>query len=244
MPESLQHPLTGSFLAGRLRREMASEDLDHLEAMAGERIYLSDREALARRGKALTRACLLRDGLMVRTIERGQRRSIVGLCVPGDFVDLQGVTLRRLDHDIIAVGNVELVAFDHAAIEQAFESRPALGRALWFASLLDAAIHRRWIQMLEQHDAPRRIAHIYCELHTRLAFTGRAEAGVVRTPFTQFDLADMCGVSAVHANRAVAKLRDMELAEIRRGTLYAVDWEGLQQYAQFEPAYLFGASAA
>lgn len=244
MPDWPQHSLTGTFLAGRFRHEMASEDLDHLEAIAGERIYLSDREALVRRGKVLTRACLLRDGLMFRTIERGQRRSIVGLCVPGDFVDLQGVTLRRLDHDIIAVGNVELVAFDHTAIEQAFETRPALGRALWFASLLDAAVHRRWIQMLEQHDAPRRIAHIYCELHTRLAFTGRAEAGVVRTPFTQFDLAEMCGVSAVHANRAVAKLRDMELAEIRRGTLYAADWEGLQQYAQFDPAYMFGAGTS
>ena len=177
MPEGPQHPLTGSFLAGRLRHEMSRGDLDYLEAMAGRHFVLRDRE----------------------------------------------------------------VEVDHAAIGQAFETRPALARALWFASLLDAAIHRRWIQMLEQHDAPRRIAHIYCELHTRLAFTGRAEDGMVRAPFTQFDLADMCGVSAVHANRAVAKLREMELAEIRRGTLYANDWGILQHYAQFDPAYLFGA---
>lgn len=241
VPDRPQHPLTGSFLAGRLRNEMAPEDLDHFEAMAGDPFHLSDQETLVRRGRLLTRACLLRKGLMFRTVARGERRSIVGLCVPGDFVDLQGFALRRLDHDIVAVGDVELVEFDHAAIGNAFETRYALARALWFASLLDAAVHRRWIQMLEQHDAPRRIAHIYCELHTRLAFTGRAEAKVVRTPFTQFDLAEMCGVSAVHANRAVAKLREIGLAEIRRGTLYTTDWDGLKHYAQFEPAYLFGA---
>lgn len=241
VPDRPQHPLTGSFLAGRLRNEMAREDLDHLEAMAGDSFVLEDRETLTRRGKVLTRACLLCEGLMFRTISRGERRAIVGLCVPGDFVDLQGFALRRLDHDIVAVGNAQLVEVDHAMIRQAFETRPTLARALWFASLLDAAVHRRWIQMLEQHDAPRRIAHIYCELHTRLAFTGRAEAGVVRAPFTQFDLADMCGISAVHANRAVAKLREIELAEIRRGTLYANDWDNLKHYAQFDPAYLFGA---
>ena len=239
---AVQHPLTGSFLAGRIRSELDVEDLDLLEAMAGESAALSDRDVLTRRGEVLHSASLLREGLMFRTIQRNGRRFIVGLCVPGDFVDLHGFALRRLDHNIVAVGKVDLVRFDHARIKAVFDERPSLARAMWFASLLDAAVHRRWIQMFEQHDAPRRIAHIYCELHTRLGFTGRAEEGVVRAPFTQFDLADMCGVSAVHANRAVAKLREIELAEIRRGTLYATDWEGLKRYAGFDPQYLFGAS--
>ena len=94
--------------------------------------------------------------------------------------------------------------------------------------------------MLEQLDAPRRIAHIYCELQTRLQMVGLANPRAVRTTFTQLDIADMIGLSAVHANRAVGKLREVGLAEIRRGTLYTNEWDALRKYAQFDPTYLYG----
>ena len=93
---------------------------------------------------------------------------------------------------------------------------------------------------MDSLDAPQRIAHIYCEVQTRLHFVGLANERVVRTPFTQKDIADMCGVSAIHANRAVSKLRELELGEIRRGSLYVTDWTQLRQYAAFDPSYLYG----
>ena len=58
---------------------------------------------------------------------------------------------------------------------------------------LDAAIHRKWIRSLEQLNAPRRIAHLYSELHTRLDLIGRSVMRALRASFTQFDMADMCG---------------------------------------------------
>jgi CRP-like cAMP-binding protein len=241
--ETLDYPHTARFLAGRLRHELSGEDLDYLESMIGDVAELGDREVLSHRAQRIDRAALLLDGFMFRTIQKDDNRSIVGICVPGDFVNLHGFALRRLDHNVVAAGKARVAFVDHELIEQALVERPTLARALWFASLLDAAIHRTWIKMLEQHDAPRRIAHIFCELHTRLGFVGRASEQAVRTPFTQFDLADMCGISAVHANRAVGKLREVELAEIRRGTLYPRDWEGLLRYAQFDPAYLFGSDS-
>ena len=53
-------------------------------------------------------------------------------------------------------------------------------------------------------------------------------------------MADMCGVSAIHANRAVGKLREMGIADIRRGDLYIDDWGALKKFAQFNPDYLYG----
>lgn len=233
-------PVMSHFLAGRLRSELPPGDLDYLEAMVSDARLCEDRELLIERGQKLSQAALLLDGFAFRTIDQGEQRSIVGINVPGDFVDLHGFALKRLDHGVVAAGKARVALIDHAAIERALVERPALARALWFSSLLDAAIHRKWIEMLGRLDAPRRIAHIFCELHTRLGFVGRATPRAVRTPFTQFDLADMCGVSTVHANRAVSKLREVELAEIRRGTFYPLDWEGLHKYAQFDPSYLFG----
>lgn len=237
--ENAAFPLTGSFLAGRLRHELDPDDLACLEAMVSEVAEFKDREVLSSRGELLERAAMLLDGFMFRTIEKDEERFIVGICVPGDFVNLHGVALKRLDHNVVAAGKARVAFIEHQDLEKALAERPRLARAMWFSSLLDASIHRKWIQMLGQHDAPRRIAHIFCELHKRLGLVDQASERAVRTPFTQFDLADMCGVSAVHANRAVSKLREVELADIRRGTFYPLDWQGLTQYAQFDPQYLY-----
>ncbi len=53
----------------------------------------------------------------------------------------------------------------------------------------------------------------------------------------------MCGVSAIHANRAVGKLREQGIGEIRRGDLYTDDWDALKRYAGFDASYLYGRGA-
>ena len=165
----------------------------------------------------------------------------MGLHVPGDFVDLHGFALKHLDHDIVTAGPVRIAQVERDALREVTQERPGVARALWFATLLDAAINRQWIRNLEALDAPQRIAHLYAEIHHRLKLIGRNGGRTLRTPFTQTDLADMCGVSAIHANRAVARLRDLGLGEIRRGDLYITDWSALERYAGFDPAYLYPA---
>ena len=233
-------PLTGDFLAGRLRRNLSLDDLSYIEELIESVEDHADGTRLLDRGVKTDRSMILIEGYIFRTIETGGKRFITGVHVPGDFVDLHGFALKRLDHNIDSAGPVRIGRVSHAALHKVMQERPGVARAMWFATLLDAAIHRKWIQTLEQLDAPRRIAHLYSELHTRLDLIGRGVTSALRTPFTQFDMADMCGVSAIHANRAVGKLREMGLAEIRRGDLYTNDWAALKEFALFDPDYLYG----
>lgn len=238
-PQS-NYALSGEFLAGRMRGDFPPEDLAYLEAqLAGPRT-MSDGERIVASGETVTCSRLLVDGFAFRTIRKGGRRFIVGLNVPGDFVDLHGFALKHLDHDIVAAGPVQVAEISHQRLRQVTEERTELARALWFATLMDGAIHRQWIRNLEALDAPQRIAHLYAEVHHRLRLIGRNVSRTLRTPFTQTDLADMCGVSAIHANRAVARIRELGLGEIRRGDLYIGDWAALEAYAEFDPAYLYG----
>lgn len=236
-------PHTGDFLKGRLREHLSDGELAYIERLVDGERTLADREVLRERGDRPDQCAVLTHGIMLDAITEGDRRFIVGVRVPGDFVDLHGFVLGTIDHSLTALGMAQVVTVPHARLHLLMENQSKLSRALWFATLLDAAIHRKWIQMLGQLDAPRRIANIYCELQTRLDFVGLASLRAVRVPFTQNDLADMCGISAVHANRAVSKLRETGLAEIRRGTLYTSDWDALREYAQFDPAYLYGDGA-
>ena len=235
-----RYPLTGEFLAGRLRNELGEEDLARLEELVDDVREHDDGVTLVKAGERAERSILLLDGFIFRTVHDNDRRFIVGVHVPGDFVDLHGFALKRLDHNVVSAGRIRIGHAEHFKLEDVLRNRPTLARALWFATLLDAAIHRKWIQILEQLDAPHRIAHLYAELHTRPELSGRSVPRALRTPFTQNDLADMCGVSAIHANRAVGKLRDLGIGEIRRGDLYTNDWNALKAFAQFDPSYLYG----
>lgn len=238
--EASSFPLTGDFLAGRLRQNLSLDDLKYIEALVETVSDHGDTARLLARGTKTERSMILIEGYIFRTVESEDKRFITGVHVPGDFVDLHGFALKRLDHNIDAAGRVTVGSVSHEALRRVMRDRPGVARAMWFATLLDAAIHRKWIQTLEQLDAPRRIAHLYAELHTRLELIGRDFSRALRTPFTQFDMADMCGVSAIHANRAVGKLRELGIAEIRRGDLYTNDWDALKRYAQFNPDYLYG----
>ena len=237
---SVGFPLTGDFLAGRLRAEFTSEELTIVEEMMGEPRVIADGERVIARGETALRSTLMIDGFMISRIMRGGKRFIIGVHVPGDFVDLHGFALKHLDHDVVAAGPARIVQVERDRLTEVTQKHPSVARALWFATLLDAAIHRQWIRNLEALDAPQRIAHLYAELHHRLTLIGRNVSRTLRTPFTQTDLADMCGVSAIHANRAVARIRELGLGEIRRGDLYIADWTALERYAGFDPSYLYG----
>ena len=235
------YPLTGDFLAGRLRHELSEDDLSYIEGLVESVEEHDDGDVLLQRGEMAEYSTILIEGYIFRTIETDKKRCIVGLHVPGDFADLHSFALKKLDHNIVTIGPARVGKVSHERLRAVMEERPHIARAMWYATLLDAAIHRKWIQTLEQLDAPRRIAHLYAELHTRLALIGRDARRALRTPFTQLDMADMCGVSAIHANRAVGKLRDWGIAEIRRGDLYTDDWKVLKRFAQFNPDYLYAA---
>ena len=159
-------PLTGDFLAGRLRQSLSLDDLNYIERLVDSVEEHSDGTRLLEKGRKTDRSTILIEGYIFRTVESGEKRFVTGVHVPGDFVDLHGFALKRLDHNIDAAGRVRVGCVSHEMLRRVMQERPGIARAMWFATLLDSAIHRKWIQTLEQLDAPRRIAHLYAELHT------------------------------------------------------------------------------
>lgn len=235
-------PLTGRFLAGRLRHAMTLSEKKLLESLVSETIALQDGEVLVSRGALNTRSSILLEGYMVRTIVHDGVRSIVGLQVPGDFADLHAYALKRLDHNLVALGPCTVGVVEHTRLDQVMEQEPHLARLLWFSTLLDAAIHREWICKLEQLKTAERVAHIFAEIWHRLDMVGLGHPKVIRTPLTQAALGEMCGVTSIHMNRALGQLRREGIATFRRGTLEVDDRSRLESFGAFEPSYLYGSN--
>src|SRR3546814_11832056 len=88
---------------------------------------------------------------------------------------------------------------------------------LWFSTLLDAAINREWILSIGRRSALARVAHLLSELHVRMGIIGLVHDRRYPLPLTQTDLADATGLTAVHVNRMLKKLRDEALVPFRNG---------------------------
>lgn len=194
---------------------------------------------IVRSGTTLSASTLLVEGIVCRykDLADGQRQ-IMELHVAGDFVDLHGFLLKRLDHNIGTMTPVRIALVPHDALRGITESHPHLGRMLWFSTLLDAAIHREKILSIGRRTAMARIAHIFCELLVRLRLVGLADETGYALPLTQADLADVTGLTSVHVNRMLKKLRDEKLLTFRGSRVAISDWEGLQRLAEFDPTYL------
>lgn len=241
MDEELDHyPLTGRFLMGRLRDALSTDEKQTVESLIEEVAEYEDDVTILSRGDLVDRSTMLVDGFVLRTIHSGGKRYVVGIQVPGDFVDLHGFALKRLDHDIVTLGPAKVAFTSHDRIRQLMEDNAHLARLLWFSTLLDAAIHREWIMKLEQLRASERAAHVFCEIWKRLDFVGLGSRNRIQTPLIQQDLADICGTTAIHMNRALGQLRKDGLATFRRGTIDVPNRRKLEEFATFDPAYLYG----
>ena len=173
-------------------------------------------------------------------LERGGQNHIVSLQVPGDFIDLHGFALKRLDHDIDTLGPAKIGRVSHARLREVIGRQPHLARLLWFSTLLDAAIHREWICKLEELTASQRVAHVFCEICRRLEMVGLGGPNGFSLPLTQAQLASMCGTTTVHMSRALRRLREETGATFRHGKLLYPDLGSLAAFCEYDSSYLYG----
>jgi CRP-like cAMP-binding protein len=224
----------------RARDVISAEEAAILRDSIEEIRELPAGKTIVRAGVTLDECTLLVDGIVCRyrDLADGQRQ-IMELHVTGDFLDLHSFLLTKLEHNVGSLTPVRMAIVPHAAIRRITENHPHLARILWFSTLLDAAIHREKILTVGRRSAAARIAHLICELFERLRLVGMTEAERYELPLTQTDLADATGLTAIHVNRMLKRLRDDGLMTFRGGEVVIHDWQGLQRAAEFDPRYLY-----
>jgi CRP-like cAMP-binding protein len=72
----------------------------------------------------------------------------------------------------------------------------------------------------------------------RLRVAGLADGQAFSFPFTQSDLADALGLTAIHTNRVLRDLREDGLLIFRGAAVQLLDLESLQDMTEFDASYL------
>ena len=219
--------------------DLSEEDRRAVEELCGRVRSFKARHHIIREGDSPKYVHVMMEGWAARykMLDDGSRQ-ITAFLLPGDFCDMHVAILGEMDHGILAITDAQVALVPSETMEELPRQRPELGRALWWATLVDEAVLRDWIVNIGRRHADKRIAHLFCELHARLKLVGLVEGDQFDLPLTQEVIADALGLTPVHVNRMLQNLRAEGMIALKRGELRILDIAGLHGFAGFDPNYL------
>ncbi len=194
---------------------------------------------LVREGEPPEICALLLTGFAYRHKVTGEgERQIMSVHMSGEFLDLQNSFLDVADHNVQALTRCDIATFPVAALRKLAYDHPAVARAMWIETLVDAAIFREWIVNVGRRDAISRISHLLCEFALRLQAAGLAYDCKYEMPMTQEQIADCTGLTPVHVNRVLKELGRLGLIEREKRSVSILHWNRLQEIGDFNTRYL------
>ena len=219
--------------------DLSEDDQLHLRDLCGKTRQVRAGEDIIHEGDRPENVFLLVEGWACRykTLPDGQRQ-IMAYLIPGDLCDIHIFILKEMDHAIAFLNDGKVAAIPKEAMLQTLRQRPRIAQALFWSTLVDEATLRAWLVNIGQRDAYKRIAHLFCEMWLRMCEVGLTSGGEFSLPLTQEQLADTMGLTSVHVNRVLQRMRTEGLIRFSNKQMLIHDVEHMRLISGFDPNYL------
>jgi CRP-like cAMP-binding protein len=170
------------------------------------------------------RSCGLADG----------RRAILHVLTPHDIAGLDNLVLARPLEEITATSRVGYHALRASEVRELMADRCI---ALHIVALAAEARWRadRLAAMIGRLDAQARICVMLLDLYERLRRNGLISRTTYNLPLTQEQIADHLGLTLVHVNRTLRRLREERIVLVDRQVVIIMDLDRLRDFAQGLP---------
>jgi CRP/FNR family transcriptional regulator, anaerobic regulatory protein len=214
-------------LVGALRRgEIALR-----QAMVSVRFY-ARRATILRAGEEQDLIYRLRSGWVCRSRALAEgRRQILGVSVPGDLLGLTTILFARSLDSLTCLTRTTVNVVDQAQLWELAASNPDLALFLLFQLAKAQRRQDSWLVGLGQCTAEELLAAMLLDARERLRIGGLLGKGAFRLPLTQQDIGDYLGITPVHVNRVLARLRRSGTIAIRRHVVSLRGIEALERLA-------------
>ena len=221
-------------------RRFSDEDRQLLNELTSKRQQqYGAREDIVSEGEHSPDIHIVISGLAYRyKILQDGRRQIMAFLVAGDPCDAEIFILKEMDHSIGTLAPSVIASISGDTMKDLLLSRPGIALAFWWNTLQDEGVLRERIIDEGRRDAYSRIAFLIYEMLLRLRAVGVMDDENFEFPITQTDLADATGLTPVHVNRMLQRLREEKLIAVEGKRWTVLDPAGLRKAAQFEANYL------
>ncbi len=174
-------------------------------------------------------------GVRYKTLPDG-RKQVINLIFPGDFIGLQAGVLGEMSHSVEATTEMTLCVFDRSGFYEWFSANPTRAFDLTWLAATEEHFLGEALLTLGQRSAIGALAWAMVRLYARGEGTGLVRNGAMPLPFRQQDIADSLGLSLVHTNKTLARLRERDLLSWSDGILRIYDKPALMEIAQMDSA--------
>ena len=165
-------------------------------------------------------------------------RQIISFHIPGDLIGLSRAISATSNHSYSAITDCLICEIDNRLLRKILQSETNLSGGLLQLASYDEAINEQHLINVGRRSALARVAHLLLELGTRLQLVGLADEGGYRCPLNQDMLADALGLTNVHVNRMLRKLRELGYAVFRNGFVSFTNMTKLIELAEYDSGYL------
>ncbi|CAN5428243.1 Crp/Fnr family transcriptional regulator [soil metagenome] len=190
---------------------------------------------LIREGATQANLMTLFDGLAFRykTLSDG-RRQILNFLFPGDLIGLQESTDPMVAaHGVEALTAVQVCLFSRDRLWDLYRSHPELGFDVTWLSAHEERMVDDNLLTVGRRSARERVAVLVLHLHKRAQSLGLVVDQTMDFPFNQQMIADALGLSLVHTNKTLRRLRHDGLFELADGRLRLLDGHALASLADY-----------
>lgn len=232
-------PPLASYLAKlERRRSLPPHERDAFLELPAVQRHIKPHELVLKEGKTADHCVFVLHGLISRQKSANRVSHIISINFPGDAVDMQTLFFRETDHTLVAHEPTTIVEVPHGAIIEFCDRNPFAAKMLWHDTLVDSAVFREWAMNIGHRRAPQRIGFLLLEFEARLAAVGRSCDGIFEINLTQQELASALGLSLVHMNKSLRRLREEKMIATRGREIHILDKPRLVKMVGFDPNYL------
>ncbi len=143
-----------------------------------------------------------------KTIEDG-RRQILNFALPGDFLGLQGSIFDVMGHGVEALTSMVLCVFPRDKLSTLFENHSGLAYDVTWLAAREEMLLDEHLLSIGRRTALERTAYVIWRLFRRASTVGATNGAGLGFPLTQQQLADTVGLSIVHTNKTIRRLREL-----------------------------------
>lgn len=173
-------------------------------------------------------------GLRYKSLMSGERQ-VINFVFPGDFLGLQAGVMGEMQHSVEASTDMRLCIFDRKSLWGLFRDHPRRAYDLTWIAAVEEHFLGESLAIIGHMSGIQRVARALVRVHDRCTALGLRTGNTVPFPFKQQDLADSLGLSLVHTNKTLAKLRKDGVANWRHDALTINDYEKLCDIAEMDP---------
>ena len=211
---------------------------DALLAMPANLRHVNAQDVVVREDSKAEYSVFLIEGLISRQKRANRNGQIISISFPNDAVDLQTLFFDKTDHALVAHEPSIVAEVPHGALIALCDNYPLMAKMLWHDTLVDSAIFREWAMNIGHRRAPHRIGSLFLEFEARLGAIDRVRDGAFEINLTQQELASALGLSLVHMNKSLRRLREEKLIATKGREIHILDKPRLTKVVGFDDTYL------